>query len=405
MYLFDFPNKGDRTLLEFTFQALNRPESRVMLNSIVGTKQSGLTGLANISGKTGIKDAILYFSEGILTEDMSKVLTAVRIAVKNGIKNVDDVFIENKTNEGKRSIYASMIGTFLGDALGISFFESDTISPSQWKYNIISDSPQISYSSKMAVELMSVYESSGKYDVEKSIGTYSKIGVESRLDENLISPVIGQLTSNIKNLKDDPQNKKFKNNFEKLFGKSWNAFFDDSVENGVYSYGGCLGRVVPLAAIPGTDHIIIDTWLTDPYPKAFQAVYFIVSTLRKLFEGERISEIYNSEWNFSEDFEEVYRKKGKKLEGIDDNDIFVISVHYCYLSLRHNMKEVLEICKNSENDKNFHVIFPIIMSIWCARVGLNEAFNDNTIKSNMFKLSYSSTEVSTFLKRKNNYFI
>lgn len=401
MYLFDFPNRGDRTLLEFTFHALDRPESRVMLNSIVGVRQNGLTGIANIPGKTGIKDAILYFSEGILTEDMSRVLAAVRNATKDGVKNVDNVFVENGTHNGKRNVYASMIGTFIGDALGISFFDSDTVNPAQWKHNIISDSPSISYSSKMAIELMNIYESRGKYDMDMSINSYVKIGVEARLDENLISPVIGELTANIKNTSDSH---KFKNNFAKLFGKPWDTFFNEDVENGVYSYGGCLGRIVPLAAIPGTDHIIIDTWLTDPYPKAFQAVYFIVSVLRKLFDRTRPSDIYGEEWNFSQEFENVYRKRGKRLEGIDDEDIFILAVHYCYLSLRHSMKDVIEVCKNGENDKNFHVIFPIIMAVCFAKTGLNEAFSDNIVKSNMFKLSYSSTEVSTFLKRKNNYF-
>lgn len=391
--------------MEFTFQTLIRPESRVMLNSIVGVKQNGLVGLANQSGKNGIKDAILYFSEGILTEDMSKVLAAVRNAAKNGIMNVENVFVEGGSGRGvKRGVYASMIGTFLGDALGISFFESSTIIPSQWKHNIVSDSPQISYASKMAIELLNICESNGKYDTERAISAYVKVGVEARLDENLISPVIGELTSNVKNASDGLQNKKFKNNFNKLFGKSWDAFFDEDVENGVYSYGGCLGRVVALAAIPGTDHIIIDTWLTDPYPRAFQAVYFIVSVLRKLYDGVRTSEIYGEEWNFSQEFEMVYKRRGKRLEGVDDEDIFILAVHYCYLSLRHDMRDVLEICKNGENDKNFHVIFPIIMAIWFARVGLNEAFGDNIVKSNVFKLSFSSIEVATFLKQKNNYF-
>lgn len=418
-----FPDKGDRTLLEYTFYILTTPEGRSLLNSLLYKDESTGQFLEDMkknplfekSGMGGIKDAITYFKDHIITNDMSMVLVALKNAKNNGCKNIDKIFLGNNAWKIGRKLYASIIGFFIGDVLGMTMFGQIYDKRGLvWRNNIImenySNLPKISYNSEMLISALELLELNNKimnnesYNVDKSLDEYIKLNIELRKSGRVQLPIWKNLIENIKNVDNEIHIRKYKSNFKKIFNKPWDTFFDDYIDSEVYTYGGCFGRIIPLALTSGINSLIMDVWITDPYINAFQAMFFMVSSLKMLFLDKDAKEIINNEWNFSEDFSEIYKNRGSVLHVVNTDDIYVLAVHYCYLSLRHNLYEVINLCKNNESNKNFHILFSIIMAFWSAKIGINTMMQDKIIKSNIFKVQKHNDRVNKFFKIHNNYF-
>jgi succinate dehydrogenase/fumarate reductase flavoprotein subunit len=146
----------------------------------------------------------------------------------------------------------------------------------------------------------------------------------------------------------ESNSKKYKTHFKKTTGYAWDDFFMHESKRRM-SYGGCFSRIIMITDKASVDALIMDTWMTDPYVVAFDAMYYIV----KILEGE----------------------KAIKPDVPENADIYQITKYYAWLSAKTNWRDMI-IKVYDELPKDIHnIIIPVIMTI-CASVGGADMFKD-----------------------------
>ena len=384
-----FPDKGTKTLLAYTNALLTEHDGREFAKRLMNGASNmknlvNSTSLASVAGHSGYLDAIRYFRDGVLTDDMSEVISQLRCGKIHKSKQVQ------VSDLGKR-VYGSFLGFVMGDALGLSLYDADVTNTQYHSMAIVETlehygHAQTSYNTEMMISQLLLNASGGTngYLLDRSLDNYIRIlksgtsnAVQPHISHHLVKdsdPVNGDIS-------------KYKYRFNRLFKVKYDDFFNVALQQRNL-YGGCFARIIPLALTMKIEPEVMDVWITDPYISAFTSVHYIVTLLRLFYDGASVSKVLSKEFNLSGtylDLDKAHRKHNKCFE-YDTDDVYVKAAHYAMLSILYSPNDVLFHCVKTEDSTNYHIFFPIILAIYGARVGSLTFLSDPIMRYNITKI-------------------
>ena len=394
MNYLSFPNKGKNTLLTYTSTLLYDDDGRLFAKGLIdGTINPSRSEINNgqsvISGKSGFIDAILYFRDGQMTDAMADIFKEL-----NNRKNITkDVQGDNNPTLSFDAVYGSFVGFVEGDTLGWSFFGDRDIDSLPSLAITQRNEPyalgQGSYSTELMMSLINNIKGGQSYNPNVALTSYIKCVMtgDSLMHKpqtfKMLLRTVDPLQSKV-----TPLNK-YKGAYKRYFGQPWDNFFDKYIKDSAdQMYGGCFSRIVPLALTMQNEPVVMDTWMTDPYVDAFQAMNFIVDVLRLYYLGHDTDHILSHLPHLTGEFIDVreHHLKGKTMEVYDTDNVYVTAMSYALMTLLYDQEDVINACTGRENSGTYHVYYAIIMSINGARVGMKSMMKDPVLRSNAAKI-------------------
>lgn len=333
MELDSFPNidRGELTLCHFVKSQLKDPKGRKLLRELVEEKVRITKKFT--SGVYGYQDAIDYFQDGILTEEMEQVL------IKLGL------YREAKQNKSPNS--SAIKGSILGFKMGVAFSGEDeliNLSLNNGRYNkTYQDLMQI------VIDCLNLYQD---YDSNYILKRYKdRYNLEEEKTDKLPDILIRLFKIE----------GEYSERFQKVFKLDFAQPFDQVSK--IRGYGGCLARVVPIAYSMKVDVEIADVWMTDPYLEAFRAVHYIVSVLRCLY----LNEEREPKWKFN------------------DKDIYSKTASYVDVFLKRGLDKTLKLIFD-EDQTDREIILPVVFAVFGAQETARGLSSDIILRANLIKI-------------------